>query len=176
MRIRLEDLTQRCSTVVDGNFEKKALADVFEENEVVGFYFSSYTCPPCRAMTPKLIQAYERLKENRQRLELIFVSGDHSQTNFLEYFSSMPWLTLPDYPASPSIISSFFNIWMMPTLVLVRSDGTIITRSGCALLLNKLHEFPWSTHRDSIFASRKAVLSLVAFVVFTLVLYFVLML
>ncbi|EGD81357.1 tryparedoxin [Salpingoeca rosetta] len=143
------ELTRRCPTVVDAAYNHKQFSEVLEQNEVVGLYFSSYSCPACRKMTPKLVEVYNDLRRRNRSFEMVFVSGDTSQHDFVGYFSSMPWLTLPDFPASPSILFAFFRVWMLPTLILLRSDGTVITRSGCSLLLNHAHEFPWPGYRDA---------------------------
>lgn len=58
-------------------------------------YFSAHWCPPCRAFTPKLKEAYETIKAKNGPLEVIFMSSDQDQASFDEYFATMPWLALP---------------------------------------------------------------------------------
>ena len=49
-------------------------------------------CPPCRGFTPKLAEFYEKMKGN---FEIIFVSGDSSESQFEEYLGEMPWVAVP---------------------------------------------------------------------------------
>ena len=66
---------------------------------VIGLYFSAHWCPPCKAFTPILSEFYNKFKtENASTgkyLELVFVSSDRDETQFNEYFATMPFLALP---------------------------------------------------------------------------------
>ena len=50
--------------------------------KTVGIYFSAHWCPPCRGFTPKLAEAYQKLKANGKELEIVFVSSDRDQHSF----------------------------------------------------------------------------------------------
>lgn len=43
---------------------------------VRGFYFSANWCPPCRAFTPQLADAYRRIRKKEPGFEIVFVSSD----------------------------------------------------------------------------------------------------
>ncbi|CAK9252079.1 unnamed protein product, partial [Sphagnum jensenii] len=46
----------------------------------------------CRAFTPVLAEFYNDLIESdNQSIEIIFISSDHDQSSFDEYWDSMPW-------------------------------------------------------------------------------------
>ena len=127
-------------------------------------------------MTPRLIEAYNDMKRRNLGFEMVFVSGDGNQHAFVNYFTSMPWLTLPDFPMSPSLLFPFFRVWLMPTLILMRPDGSVITRSGCSLLLNKPAEFPWKNHRDfPLLLSFKVGIVVLAFMLLVAILYMLLL-
>ena len=49
---------------------KEALKGV----ETVGIYFSASWCPPCKTFTPKLIEFYNKVNENKKVFEIIFVA------------------------------------------------------------------------------------------------------
>lgn len=83
-----------------------ALAVPIAERAAVGFYFSAHWCGPCRNFTPKLAGWYERHTafmsqqtpefQRENRLEIVFVSSDHSAKDFNEYYSeNMPWCAIP---------------------------------------------------------------------------------
>lgn len=58
-------------------------------------YFSAHWCPPCKAFTPKLSEAYTKLKSERSDFELVFVSSDKDEGSFQEYFGEMTFCALP---------------------------------------------------------------------------------
>ena len=62
----------------------------------LAFYYSAKWCPPCRAFTPDLVQAYSELKAQHPEFELIFVSNDEDAEAMQDYMSSynMPWPAL----------------------------------------------------------------------------------
>merc|ERR1719213_514854 len=61
----------------------------------VALYFSAHWCPPCRGFTPKLAEWYKK-DLSAKGLEVVFVSSDKSEDEFMSYFEEMPWLAL-DY-------------------------------------------------------------------------------
>lgn len=67
------------------------------EGTVVGVYFSGDWCPPSKIYTAELVQWYEKFKRgpNAAKLEIIFVSSDKSEAQFMQYFMTMPWTALP---------------------------------------------------------------------------------
>ena len=58
-----------------------------------GVYVSAHWCGPCRTFTPTLLKFYDEARE--KGLEIVFISCDHSDASFQEYYSTMPWQTLP---------------------------------------------------------------------------------
>ncbi|KAK9412568.1 nucleoredoxin [Crotalus adamanteus] len=65
------------------------------EGSHVGVYFSAHWCPPCRSLTRVLVESYRKIKEAGQKFEIVFVSADRSEESFKQYFSEMPWLSIP---------------------------------------------------------------------------------
>ena len=60
-------------------------------NKYFALYFSAKWCGPCRKFTPILIDFYN----DNSNFEVIFVSLDKDINEFNEYFSKMPWKSLP---------------------------------------------------------------------------------
>jgi nucleoredoxin len=61
----------------------------------VAVYYSAHWCPPCRAFTPKLAEAYREIKAKRPDFELIFVSSDRSEKDMTGYMAEYKM----DFPA-----------------------------------------------------------------------------
>merc|ERR1719163_2544816 len=103
-----------------------ALAD-----KVVAIYFSAHWCPPCRGFTPELAKAYATYKAAGKNLEIVFASSDRDEKAFGEYFAEMPWLALPFSERDrKEKLSSKFKVRGIPTLVILDTDGSVITTDG----------------------------------------------
>ena len=59
--------------------------------EFVLLYASAHWCPPCRQYTPQLANWY---KMNRNYAEIVFLSCDHDENGFKNYFASHPWMAV----------------------------------------------------------------------------------
>lgn len=84
--------------VVKGDMlEEIPIDDLAGDGKVVGVYISGHWCPPCKLFTPILAEWYEDFKAgpNGDKLEIIFLSSDKSEVEFMRYFMSMPWTALP---------------------------------------------------------------------------------
>jgi len=127
----------------DENVEIDALRG---EGKVIGLYFSAHWCPPCKAFTPKLVQTYSALKAAGKQLEIIFVSGDRDAQSFAEYFSTMPWLAIPQGDKRVSQLNKAFGVEGIPTLVLIDGEtGSTITDDARSAVDNDPEgaSFPW---------------------------------
>jgi thiol-disulfide isomerase/thioredoxin len=101
-----------------------------KEPEFYVVYFGAEWCPPCRAFSPRLVAASERLRKlAADRFEIIFVSSDRSGAEQLSYVKhvGMPWPVL-----------KFSQIGRVTPLERWAGSGipclVVVTREGDALL------------------------------------------
>ncbi|XP_059075687.1 probable nucleoredoxin 1 [Cryptomeria japonica] len=118
--------------VITNSGEKVPVSEL--TGKTVGLYFSAHWCPPCRGFTPKLVQVYNKLKENGEAFEIVFLSSDNDQEAFEEYYASMPWLALPFGDKVKEDLSRYFSIKGIPSLVIVGPDGKTVTTDARNLL------------------------------------------
>ncbi|XP_022313533.2 tryparedoxin-like [Crassostrea virginica] len=113
-------------TKVVGKDGEVSVSDLVQGKTCVGLYFSAHWCPPCRGFTPVLADLYNRLKENNQSIEIIFVSSDRDEGSFNEYYNEMPWHALPfsDRDAKQKLADKY-GVRGIPTLVILDKDGNI---------------------------------------------------
>jgi len=78
-----------------------------------------------------LTQANNFLKS--QGVQVIFVSSDHNEASFWEYYSSMPWKAVP-FGRDRRGILEMLNVQGIPKLIILSPDGKIITTEGVELL------------------------------------------
>tara|TARA_B000000477_G_scaffold325_1_gene339 strand:- start:55653 stop:56279 length:627 start_codon:yes stop_codon:yes gene_type:complete len=102
------------------------------KNKHFGLYFSAKWCGPCRKFTPKLIEFYDKV----ENFEVIFISLDSDETEFNDYFSKMPWKSLPFDNEKSEKLSEFFSVQGIPSLVLVDYEGNLLTSKGKELIQN----------------------------------------
>jgi thiol-disulfide isomerase/thioredoxin len=91
--------------------------------EFVLLYASAHWCPPCRKYTPVLSQWYQSLGPNKT-IEVVFLSADHDEKSFRDYYHQMPWLAIPFDDDGREQLMGQLRVSGIPRLVVV--DG----RSG----------------------------------------------
>lgn len=101
------------------------------KGKIVGLYFSAHWCPPCRGFTPVLAGKYNELLKDNKAFEIIFISSDRDDSSAKDYFKEMPWKMLDfNDREGKQLLARVFEISGIPTLVLINSDGSIITDEG----------------------------------------------
>jgi nucleoredoxin len=113
--------------------------------KVFAFYFSAHWCPPCRSFTPQLAQWYSNDLKSKG-LQVVFVSSDKDQDQFKDYFKEMPWLALDfEDRKRKAQLSSMFGVRGIPALVIVDTDGSVITKDGRSAVSSDPQgtKFPW---------------------------------
>ncbi len=107
--------------------EETTLAEL--EGKKVGLYFSAHWCPPCRAFTPLLVDAYNQLQADGKPFEIVFVSSDRSAEAMRAYMKEydMDWLALPFEAEQRSALAQRFGVRGIPTLVVVDADGRTLS-------------------------------------------------
>ncbi|CAF2584474.1 unnamed protein product [Rotaria sp. Silwood2] len=126
----LETLLSSISYLLDPKKEGKIETKTMLTNDIksVGFYFSAHWCPPCRIFTPELAEIYQKAQINSRSFHIIFVSCDRDEDSFNSYRSEMPWPAAP--MNSGAILMTYFAFSGIPSLIVVSSDGTILSRHG----------------------------------------------
>lgn len=116
---------------------------VLEANKLVAFtpgdrpepefylvYFGAYWCGPCRRFSPRLLEAYHRMKATApDRFDVIFVSDDENSAEHFKYVRevNMPWPLLR-YGSNLTV----FNRWRgrgIPCLVVLNREGDLLFHS-----------------------------------------------
>lgn len=125
------------------------LASVQSQKKNIGVYFSAHWCGPCRQFTPQLKTLYETLTAKGEAFEIIFVSSDRTEDEFVEYVSeSMPaWLTVPfEDQARRTALSEHFNVQGIPHFVMLNHDLKVINNAARGSVLGDPTgaKFPWA--------------------------------
>jgi len=111
--------------IVDGNIISKEgtiNSDLFQDNVVVGYLFAADWCGHCRFFTPMLIDLYKKWNENGKRIEIIWLPYSNTEENWANYYSEMPWMSLPFNDPRIKLLEKKFSVRILPTLVIVNKD------------------------------------------------------
>lgn len=104
----------------DGN---KIPVDNLEGN-MVGLYFCVGSYDACVEFTPKLVNFYNKLKENGEKFEVVLIYLDmRDEDGFREELSKMPWLALPSTNKNIEKLPRYFELSSIPCLVIIGPDG-----------------------------------------------------
>ena len=124
--------------------EKIVNTDLHLHNKIVCLYFSASWCPPCRGFTPELIKFYNKYHRSKN-FEIVFISRDKTNSEYLKYYKKMPWLSVP------GIVNIESTSPFIPQLTIYNSDGRMITDNARNELPKDPHgtNFPWYPKKRS---------------------------
>uniref|UniRef100_A0A1I7VWJ0 Thioredoxin domain-containing protein n=1 Tax=Loa loa TaxID=7209 RepID=A0A1I7VWJ0_LOALO len=114
----------------DGTVKKGS--DALANKIVVALYFAAHWCPPCRQFTPILKRFYEEV--NDDEFEIIFVSLDHSEEDLNNHLkeSHGDWYHVPFGSSEIEKLKNKYEVAGIPMLIVIKSDGNVITKNGRA--------------------------------------------
>uniref|UniRef100_A0A672LJC9 Nucleoredoxin n=2 Tax=Sinocyclocheilus grahami TaxID=75366 RepID=A0A672LJC9_SINGR len=111
------------------------------EGSYVGVYFSAHWVSHSRFFfSPVVPKSYRTVTPKTE------VHTEPSEESFTQYFSEMPWLAVPyTDEARRSRLNRLYGIQGIPTLILLDTEGHMITRQGRVEILNDpdCELFPW---------------------------------
>jgi len=123
------EIIKGCS-LVKADESTKPVDEALAGKDIVLVYFSAHWCPPCRRFTPLLKNFYQDVSE--KGVELIFVSSDRSKEDMLNYMkeSHGDWYAFEHESKIGQKLNKKFRVSGIPTLVALKTDGTIIDRDA----------------------------------------------
>ncbi len=116
------------------NAEGQRISAAELQGKKIGLFFSAQWCPPCRAFTPRLVEAYEELKAQGKPFEVVFVSHDRTEDDMYGYMRDykMPWLAIRYDDRRRTELRSEHNIAGIPSLIIVDDTGNVLSANGRA--------------------------------------------
>lgn len=104
------------------------------ERKTICLFFSANWCRPCRAFTPQLVQLYNSLNKNGEKLEIVFVSSDRDENAYKDHFEMMPWLAIPFNLDICKRLTRRFNVNHLPALIPLGLDGKCVEEDAVSLV------------------------------------------
>lgn len=124
--------------------------------KIVGLYFSASWCPPCHRFTPIFAGVYEELA-SKGDFEVVFVSADSDDESFEDYFSKMPWLSIPfSDSATKERLNELFEVRGIPHLVVLDAEGKVSTDDGVRLVSEYgANAYPFTSEQIQLLKDRE---------------------
>jgi nucleoredoxin len=95
----------------------------------IAIYFTASWCPPCRAFTPVLVQAYTQLQTDGKSFEVVLVSHDRDKASMERYMkdADMPWVAMPFGDKRIEALQRKFSVSGIPKLVVIDDTGKTLS-------------------------------------------------
>ncbi len=103
----------------------------FKKVQFIGLYFSASWCMPCRYFTSIMMDFYKKINQKTKNMEIVFVTRDHTDSQFADYYKKMPWIAIPFWDKYRiNRICLGFAVSRIPTLLIFDNNGNLLTRDG----------------------------------------------
>ncbi|XP_050207943.1 probable nucleoredoxin 1 [Mercurialis annua] len=104
------------------------------EGKLVGLYFAVNSHPSSLDFTPKLLEVYQKLKKKGENFEIVLISLDYDENNFKQCLETMPWPALPFHDKIRERLARYFELSVLPTLVIIGEDGKTLNQNVAELI------------------------------------------
>lgn len=115
--------------LINKNHEDITLRSI--EGKYVGLLFSALWSMSNEDLISNLKDVYANIIETSLPFEIVFISADDNQIKFDQLFQLMPWKALPFDNVTTTIrLKTYFSVRDIPTLIVLKPTGQLLTRSG----------------------------------------------
>ena len=100
------------------------------DSDKVLLYFTASWCPPCRAFTPKLNDAYKAWKGEGKSVSVVFVSSDQDEESHNNYYGHMDFFQIKFGDAAIQALAQEFKVSGIPFLVVLNNKGEVLSTNA----------------------------------------------
>lgn len=96
-------------------------------NKIVGLYFSSSWCSPCRKFTPVLKKFYKEYHLEHNFEIILIPYHEENNTEYYNYFNEMPWYSYSHRNTHGiSQLIKYYQCVSVPSLIFINNYGHVI--------------------------------------------------
>ena len=93
-----------------------------------------YFCFRSSEFTSKLVEMYQKLKDEKEKFEVVLISLDNDEQSYNEILKSIPFLAVPFKDKICEKLAHYFELRRIPTLVIIGSDGKTVNSNAAELV------------------------------------------
>ena len=97
------------------------------DSDKICLYFTASWCPPCRAFTPKLNEAYKAWKAAGKSVSVVFVSSDQDEESHNSYYGHMDFFQIKFGDSAIQALAQEFKVSGIPFLVVLNNKGEVLS-------------------------------------------------
>jgi hypothetical protein len=117
---------------------KKENKYLFEPTSIYRSLFCAQWSISSTSFTSSLAQVYRNAIELNFPFDIIFISGDDNRVAFNKVYEDMPWKALSFNNHTTQLqLKTCFSVSVIPTLIILKPTGELLTKSGVKDIKNK---------------------------------------
>ena len=97
---------------------------------IYGLFFSAHWCPQSESITSEIKNFYHSVNSSTPQFEIFFLSSDIDKKSYEKSIKSMPWYSFAYNSPEISNLENELNIYSIPRLVILSSEGKLILNNG----------------------------------------------
>ena len=97
---------------------------------IYGLFFSAHWCPQSESITSEIKNFYHSVNSSTSQFEIFFLSSDIDKKSYEKSIKSMPWYSFAYNSPEISNLENELNIYSIPRLVILSSEGKLIRNNG----------------------------------------------
>ncbi len=105
-------------------------ADYLSKVNLIGLFFTGSWCPPCEKFALELIEVYNDANAKDKILEIIQVSNEKNEKEFVDGMANKPWIAVQYNDNFIDYLVNEFKINFLPVLIIVTKDKNIVSDTG----------------------------------------------
>ncbi|XP_013779972.1 nucleoredoxin-like protein 2 [Limulus polyphemus] len=113
--------------------------EFLRNKDLVGFFFGNRSCPWCLGFTSYLDDIYLKLQKQGASFEVVLISSDDKEEAMFGYMDQMEigWPAIPFNSDVRQKLIQLYDVQAIPALIVVKKDGTVVTKDGVEELEEK---------------------------------------
>lgn len=112
------------------NKNEEIAFDYGSKISIIGLFFTGSWCPPCEKFAQELIEVYNDANSKEKVMEIIQLSNERNEKEFVEGISNKPWIFVQYNDNFIDYLVNEYKVTHLPVLLILRKDKNIISETG----------------------------------------------
>ena len=104
--------------------------DYLSKISLIGLFFTGSWCRPCEKFSQELIQVYNDANTKEKIIEIIQISNEKNEKDFIEGISTKPWISIQYNDNFNDALVNEYKVNYLPLLIIMTKDKIIISETS----------------------------------------------